>query len=122
MLDNRFASEEFYRWLRTTYVVPLPNGSRGKLEGYFRTQLAFIDAWLKHKPDSVAARIVKDETYLDYGWDARGGGLAKEVPAEAWQPFKETAWKPPISRWTRPPGSNPATSASIPPCSRSEPA
>ena len=73
VLDNRFASEEFYRWLRTTYVMPLPNGSRGKLEGYFRTQLAFLDAWLKHKPDSVAARMVKAQTYIDYGWD---GGVA----------------------------------------------
>ena len=89
VFNNRFASEEFYRWLRATYVMPLPNGSRGKLEGYFRTQLAFIEAWLKHKPDSVAARIVKAQTYIDYGWDARGGGMAKDVPAEAWQPFKE---------------------------------
>jgi hypothetical protein len=89
MVDYKLVAELFYGWLANAYVSPLPGGTHGKLEGSFQAQFAFLDAWLKQKPDSVAARIVKGRAYNDYAWDVRGGGFAGEVPPEAWRPFKE---------------------------------
>ncbi len=52
-------------------------------------QLAFADAWIKHVPNSVAARIVKARTYIDYAWSARGGGMADTVTEEGWRLFQQ---------------------------------
>jgi WD40 repeat protein len=89
MIEEKFASEPFYTWLTTAYVSPIASGTRGKIDGFYQAELAFADAWLKQKPDSVAARIVKAKAYFDYAWDIRGAGFAGEVPRTAWQPFKE---------------------------------
>ena len=89
VVDDKFVAEDLYQRLATAYVTPRPSGSHGGLEGFYQGQFAFIDEWLKQKPDSVAARIVKARSYIDYAWDVRGGGFASEVPREAWQPFKD---------------------------------
>ena len=59
VVDDKFVAEDLYQRLATAYVTPRPSGSHGGLEGFYQGQFAFIDEWLKQKPDSVAARIVK---------------------------------------------------------------
>ncbi|HEX4146352.1 MAG TPA: DUF4034 domain-containing protein [Pirellulales bacterium] len=89
VVDDKFVAENFYYWLATEYVSPVPSGTYGKLEGSYQAQFAFVDAWLKQKPDSVAARIAKGHAYIAYAWDIRGGGFAHEVPPESWEPFHD---------------------------------
>ncbi|HTU27547.1 MAG TPA: DUF4034 domain-containing protein, partial [Pirellulales bacterium] len=88
-IESQFVLELFYDWLSQAYVTPWPGGSFGKIDGYFQAELAFVEAWLNAKPESVTALIVKARVWRDYGWDARGGGFRDTVPQEAWLTFFE---------------------------------
>jgi nitrous oxidase accessory protein NosD len=57
-----------------------------KKKGLF---MARVTEWGNQKPQSVAARILLAKTYVNYAWEARGNGYAKEVTAEGFKGFKE---------------------------------
>jgi WD40 repeat protein len=83
VIGSRFALETFYEWLAQLYLVSNRGGVKSPPD-LWEMQFAFNDAWLKHKPDSVAAHIVKARTLITYAWAARGSGVAKTVgPAAA---------------------------------------
>ncbi|HTU24800.1 MAG TPA: hypothetical protein VMF30_05355, partial [Pirellulales bacterium] len=86
MVGQDYALEVFYNVIAAAYGVGR-NGSHGKLDAFFQGQIGFVDEWLKQKPASVAARVAKARAYLDYAWDARGGGMADTVPENAWAIF-----------------------------------
>jgi hypothetical protein len=57
--------------------------------------LAKADRWLAKSPLSVTARLLKAQLMIDYGWQARGGGMAAQVEKDGWKLFGErlgTAW------------------------------
>jgi hypothetical protein len=84
-----FVSQGFYDRVGRSY---LPRGSSEQpvlSDINWQQQLAFANAWIKKKPDSVAARIVKANTCLNYAWVARGNGYADTVTPEGWRLFHE---------------------------------
>jgi hypothetical protein len=70
VIGHQFASEALYTWLSQLYLVS-NDGGVGSWPELWQMQFAFTDAWLKHRPDSVAARIVKARSCIQYAWDAR---------------------------------------------------
>ncbi|HXI85585.1 MAG TPA: DUF4034 domain-containing protein [Verrucomicrobiae bacterium] len=46
-----------------------------------------IERWRTANPDSVPARLVQARTYMEYAWNARGGGYADSVAPAAWKFF-----------------------------------
>ena len=87
-INGNFVAEDFYDWLAEAYVSP-SDGSRGLRDAFYQAQFAFVDGWLKQKPDSVAARIVKARSLVKYALDAHGGEFADKVPDRAWQQFRD---------------------------------
>ncbi len=64
-------------------------GSRIKDEEYWARVKGIVNEWVVLKPKSPAAHIVKGIVLKGYAWKFRGGSWAKDVPAEAWKPFKD---------------------------------
>lgn len=52
-----------------------------------------LQRWASTKPDSVAARVALAESYVNYGWDARGSGYADTVSESGWKLFANRAAK-----------------------------
>lgn len=48
-----------------------------------------FDKWLKKYPGSVTARNAAAYAWMEYGWDARGGGYASSVSDEGWRLLNE---------------------------------
>lgn len=49
--------------------------------------LSVLDAWVKAKPDSHYARLVRGKYYTDYAWYFRGTGYAHTVSGRSWEQF-----------------------------------
>lgn len=45
--------------------------------------------WIEAMPESITARVVHAEYFVDYGWHARGSGYANTVKEEDWRLLKE---------------------------------
>lgn len=56
---------------------------------YWKISKMKADNWVKQFPDSPTAHIVKGIILINYAWTFRGTGWARNVPEEAWKPFKE---------------------------------
>ena len=82
-----FWSESFYKLVASGFLGEPQTRSLPDI--LWQGQLAFADAWIKQVPHSVAARIVKARTYINYAWSARGGGLADTVTEEGWRLFNQ---------------------------------
>ncbi|HTU27255.1 MAG TPA: WD40 repeat domain-containing protein [Pirellulales bacterium] len=87
VVENHFTSEVLYDWLSHNFDGNNVD-DRGH-DAHLEEVVAMTDAWLKHKPDSVAARNVQARAYIHYAWDARGSGDADTVTPEGWQLFNE---------------------------------
>ena len=48
-----------------------------------------VERWRKQNPNSITAPIVLAESYISYGWDARGDGYADKVSDSGWKLFSE---------------------------------
>ena len=53
--------------------------------------LGKLKAWVTAKPGSVTAQIALADAYVNYGWFARGTGLANTVTPAQWQLFEQRA-------------------------------
>jgi hypothetical protein len=58
-------------------------------EDDWREHLQRVERWRKQNPNSIAAPIVLAESYISYGWDARGGGSSDKVSNSGWKLFAE---------------------------------
>ena len=55
--------------------------------------IELLQRWASTRPDSMTARIALAESYVNYGWDARGPGLADTVSESGWKLFADRAAK-----------------------------
>jgi hypothetical protein len=55
--------------------------------------LARLEKWRAQYPQSIAALTALAGAYVNYAWQARGGGFAKTVTEEGWQLFRERLHK-----------------------------
>jgi hypothetical protein len=55
--------------------------------------MGLLQRWVSSRPDSVTARIALAESYVKYGWDARGSGYADTVSESGWKLLAERASK-----------------------------
>ncbi|MFY9691937.1 MAG: DUF4034 domain-containing protein, partial [Candidatus Acidiferrales bacterium] len=63
-----------------------PSGDQATDEDW-NLQIEALKAWVAARPESAAARIALAETYLSYGWRARGSGYADTVSDDGWNLF-----------------------------------
>jgi hypothetical protein len=59
----------------------------------WRRHMALVTQWTQARPRSITARIVLAESYVSYGWDARGSGYADDVSDSGWKLFGQRAEK-----------------------------
>lgn len=60
-----------------------------KDEDYWDMLKGKVDKWIKLYPDSPTANIAKGIILTGYAWKIRGRSWARDVPEDAWKPFKE---------------------------------
>jgi hypothetical protein len=58
-----------------------------KDENYWNSRKSTIEEWIKEYPKSPTPYISHAIVTKQYAWKFRGGGLARTVPKEAWEPF-----------------------------------
>jgi WD40 repeat protein len=85
VVTTLFGSDAFYGLVASSFLGE--SQTRFMPDILWQGQLAFADEWIQRSPESVAARIVKARTYIDYAWSARGGGLADTVTEKGWELF-----------------------------------
>lgn len=57
----------------------------------WRQHFGLMDRWIKQNPHSITARIALAESYVQYGWDARGNGYSDNVSESGWKLLSERA-------------------------------
>ena len=55
--------------------------------------MQLLNRWMSTNPESITARIALAESYVSYGWDARGAGYADTVSGSGWKLLEERAAK-----------------------------
>lgn len=55
----------------------------------WRKHLQLVERWTKRNSQSITARIALAESYINYGWDARGSGTSDSVSDSGWKLFGE---------------------------------
>lgn len=73
----------FYFAIDGTFLSSKPKESEWKM------LFDSLNQWVKTKPESAAARISLAQAYMDYAWEARGGGYASTVSRTGWELFGE---------------------------------
>lgn len=53
----------------------------------------YIDTWRRRSPRSPAAALMDAKYWIDYAWNARGGGAAGTVTSAGWKLFEERLQK-----------------------------
>jgi hypothetical protein len=53
--------------------------------------MSLVKEWTAARPRSITARVALAESYVSYGWDARGDGESETVSSSGWRLFKERA-------------------------------
>jgi hypothetical protein len=79
--QGRWELQPFYEGLDFTY-----NGSDDPDK--WRKARTLLDAWHKQFPESITEPVVRAHTLINYAWDARGTGWAREVPEEGWKQMR----------------------------------
>ncbi len=57
------------------------------------THMQLLQTWVSASPESITARIALAESYINYGWDARGSGFSDTVSDSGWKLFTERTAK-----------------------------
>ena len=70
---------DFYDAVDRTFIGEHPD------ESDWKTYLDTLKRWVAAKPESATARISLAQAYLDYAWQARGGGYANTVTSKSWE-------------------------------------
>ena len=55
----------------------------------WRHHMALIGSWTQLRPHSATAQIALAESYVQYGWDARGSGYVADVSNSGWKIFAQ---------------------------------
>jgi hypothetical protein len=55
----------------------------------WKQHFKLIEHWRDHNPNSNTAAIAQAESYVQFGWFARGGGFADSVSDSGWKLFAE---------------------------------
>ena len=55
----------------------------------WRHHMALIESWTQLRPHSATAQIALAESYVQYGWDARGSGYVADVSNSGWKIFAQ---------------------------------
>jgi hypothetical protein len=55
-------------------------------EGW-KDHLKLVQSWVAATPNSITARVVLAQAYIDYAWDARGGETGDTVTNSGWKLF-----------------------------------
>jgi hypothetical protein len=59
----------------------------------WKDHLARLEKWVAAKPESITARVALADSYLSYGWDARGNETSDTVSSSGWRLFGERSAK-----------------------------
>lgn len=59
----------------------------------WRRHLALMERWTQLRPHSTTAQIALAESYVSYGWDARGTGYTDDVSNSGWKIFGQRVEK-----------------------------
>jgi len=59
----------------------------------WRRHLALMERWTQLRPHSATAKIALAESYVSYGWDARGTGYTDDVSNSGWKIFGQRVEK-----------------------------
>ncbi len=51
----------------------------------WKRHISLVRQWVSAKPKSITPRIALAESYVNYGWDARGSGFADTVSDSGWK-------------------------------------
>ena len=54
-----------------------------------KDKIELAQAWVDTIPESITARVVLAESYIDYAWDARGSDTSDSVTDSGWKLFSE---------------------------------
>jgi len=55
----------------------------------WKQHIELLKEWAAAKPNSLTAKVALAESYVQFAWKARGGGLANTVSQENWERFYE---------------------------------
>ena len=55
----------------------------------WKTHMALVQKWVGAKPKSITARVALAESYMDWGYNARGSGYSNTVSESGWRLFEE---------------------------------
>src|SRR3984957_15500798 len=50
----------------------------------WKDHLKLVQSWVAATPNSITARVVLAQAYIDYAWDARGGETGDTVTNSGW--------------------------------------
>jgi hypothetical protein len=70
-----------------------PNLGQNASDHEWEVHLSRLEKWKASIPDSITARIALAESWVNFGWSARGDGYAKTVSDENWRLFHERTHK-----------------------------
>jgi hypothetical protein len=91
MADRYRTSKECYptgMWkLVSVYSGMAPDSSSPDKE--WEACLATLRQWVQSDPESITARVGLADALVNYGWKARGSGLADTVTPQGWRLLKE---------------------------------
>ena len=59
----------------------------------WNTHMELVQRWASPRPKSITARVALAESYVNYGWDARGHGYADTVSKSGWSLFEKRTAK-----------------------------
>jgi hypothetical protein len=65
-------------------VVAAPPSGKTASDTAWNTHLILLARWAAERPQSVTARIAAAESYINWGWAARGHGYANTVKDQGW--------------------------------------
>lgn len=78
-------------WKVHTIYLAIEKPMLHPTEKDWKQHIARIERWTAERPDSVTARVVLAEAYIDYGWAARGQGYSDTVSETGWKIFDKSA-------------------------------
>ncbi len=79
--------------IRNIYIgLSWPRPGRPTEEDW-KHHFKLLEYWNDERPQSVTARIALAESYIEYGWNARGNGYADTVSQSGWRIFGERIQK-----------------------------
>src|SRR5579863_3187181 len=74
-------------WKVHTIYLAIEKPMLHPTEKDWKAHIDRLEHWSVKRPDSITARVALAEVYVNYGWEARGGGYADTVSKTGWSLF-----------------------------------